>query len=355
MAFDQSWSEAYLGATTRQDDIDLIVQNTRIGVRERMTVEHIAYAAEADNLDVWLHRKTAARCNFGLAAAIPVAPTAVGTSGLVDGSMYYETDTGLLKYYDETNTTWVTIATPDHSAITTTYTAGTVAVTLDSAVITGTGTEWSANVGTSEVFLGPDSEYYGITSVDSDTQITLSRTYDGTNASGQSYTLYLDGHPQYLPKGGGTINGTLTVDGAVTLGSTLAMGANKITGLADGTAATDAATFGQVAFSALTANDSDANAMVKTHAYKAVTDGFVVAVQASAVSALLLRGYVGATNDPAGAGTLVQIISSSSNLFASISFSVAKDEYFEVICAAGGNPSIYWRSAGTLSAPEDQD
>lgn len=46
---------------------------------------------------------------------------------------------------------------------------------------------------------------------------------------------------QMLPLSGGTVTGTITMSGA-----TIAMGAQKITGLANGTAATDAAAFGQI-------------------------------------------------------------------------------------------------------------
>lgn len=238
-SFTKSWSEADLGSTY-QDDIDDIVEDTRYAVRERMNVEHYGYASEGSNLDVWLHRKEAGRCDAGTAANIPAAAAAAGTSGAVEGYLYRETDTGLIKRYDATDEEWDTIAADRHSAITTTYTTGTVSVTNASAVVTGSDTAFSSNVTTSDVFLGPDGEYYAITSVDSDTQVTLSRVYGGTTASGQTYTVYLDGHPQYLPKSGGT------VDGPITMGDAIAMGDSKITGLAAGSEAGDAIRYEQL-------------------------------------------------------------------------------------------------------------
>ena len=231
MAFTKTWSEADL-KSTKQRSIDDLTEDTRIGLRERANVEHLAYATEGANLDVWLHRKEAARCNFGIAANIPVAPTAVGTSGLVTGALYYETDTGLLKYYN--GSAWVTLGSPNHSSIGTTYATGTVTVTNASAVVTGSGTAFSTNVTTADVFKGPDGEYYGITSVDSTVQITLDRAYDGEGAAGQSYTIYLAGHPQYVKKSGDTMD------------AALAMGASKITGLAAATANGDAVRYEQV-------------------------------------------------------------------------------------------------------------
>jgi len=109
-------------------------------------------------------------------------------------------------------------------------------------------------------------------------------------------------------------------------------------------------------FSALTLNDSESNAMLKAHAYLAATDGFIH-VNTVSTDGKVLRGYIGATTDPAGAGSLVQVhVNEGSGLkYESISFSVAKDEYFEITYDGTQAPSIFWRSVGTLSSPVDQD
>jgi len=68
------------------------------------------------------------------------------------------------------------------------YTAGTVAVTNGSAVVTGTSTSWSTKVSAGDLFSIKNSGiYYVVSSVDSDTQITLAANYGGTTGSGLLY------------------------------------------------------------------------------------------------------------------------------------------------------------------------
>lgn len=113
----------------------------------------------------------------------------------------------------------------------------------------------------------------------------------------------------------------------------------------------------QIAFSAYTNEDSETNAMLKDHAYLAATDGFVVAkIQLSEITDEL-KGYVGATDDPAGAGVQIcrQMTGSTANATATISFPVAEGEYFEIVTVSASTPTIQWKSRGTLSKPVDQD
>jgi len=68
--------------------------------------------------------------------------------------------------------------------------AGTVAVTNGSATVTGTSTvftEWGAG---DQIQL-PDSNWYTISAIASDTSLTISENYPGANASGESYSLRL--------------------------------------------------------------------------------------------------------------------------------------------------------------------
>ena len=70
------------------------------------------------------------------------------------------------------------------------YDFGTVTVTNGSAVVTGSGTQWSANLDDGELFTVIGSGIaYTIGSVDSDTQVTLTANYAGSSASGLSYTV----------------------------------------------------------------------------------------------------------------------------------------------------------------------
>ncbi len=104
-------------------------------------------------------------------------------------------------------------------------------------------------------------------------------------------------------------------------------------------------------FSSYTTDDSESNAMLKSHAYKAATDGFVVAN--AGLNSQELNGYVDDTNDPVGAGIRVCYSGFTESAAGTITFPVKQDEYFEISTAS--TPTIYWMSIGTLSEPIDQD
>lgn len=114
----------------------------------------------------------------------------------------------------------------------------------------------------------------------------------------------------------------------------------------------------QIAFSAYTNEDSDAQALAKDHAYLAATDGFVHVMASDFDQEDYLNGYVGNTDDPSGAGDLIESEiqgSNSNNAVVSIGFEVAAGEYFEITSTAGAIDNIWWKSRGTLSKPVDQD
>lgn len=112
----------------------------------------------------------------------------------------------------------------------------------------------------------------------------------------------------------------------------------------------------EVTLSAYTNEDSETNAMLKDHAYLAATDGEVYANAAPSGGGLYLRGYVGGTNDPAGAGDKIQDDGNAANAnHACVSFSVAEGEYFELVTDSTNAVTIYWRSRGTLSKPVDNN
>jgi len=68
------------------------------------------------------------------------------------------------------------------------YTTGTVSVSNGSTTVTGSGTSWSSNVTAGQdIKLG--SSYYGISSVNSNTELTLGVAYSGEDLSGESYVI----------------------------------------------------------------------------------------------------------------------------------------------------------------------
>ncbi len=69
------------------------------------------------------------------------------------------------------------------------YSTGTVAVTLNSPTVTGTGTTFSANVRVGDAFKGPDGRWYEVTNVASSTVISIKPNYQGSTASGQAYAV----------------------------------------------------------------------------------------------------------------------------------------------------------------------
>lgn len=105
--------------------------------------------------------------------------------------------------------------------------------------------------------------------------------------------------------------------------------------------------------SAYTNLDSDAQAMTKDHAYLAMTDGMVFAY-GDINGGSLFQIFVGDTDDPVGAGTLIQKDEGSDKRWRSLCALVAKGEYFEVT-GVGGAAYINWKSFGALSAPVDQN
>ncbi|WP_376786885.1 hypothetical protein [Stutzerimonas nitrititolerans] len=69
------------------------------------------------------------------------------------------------------------------------YSTGTVAVTANSATVTGTGTAFSASVRVGDAFIGPDLGLYEVTNIASATVLSIRPNYQGTTASGQAYAI----------------------------------------------------------------------------------------------------------------------------------------------------------------------
>ena len=69
------------------------------------------------------------------------------------------------------------------------YRTGTVAVTLNSATVTGTGTSFVSNARVGDGFQGPDGRWYEVTNIASATVISITPNYLGATATGQSYSI----------------------------------------------------------------------------------------------------------------------------------------------------------------------
>lgn len=114
------------------------------------------------------------------------------------------------------------------------------------------------------------------------------------------------------------------------------------------------------AFSAYTNEDSESNTMLIStggapHSYLAQTDGFVVATISIAGVGFEIKGYVGDSDDPVGAGDLVgRAEADGTNSGKSVFFAVASGEFFEITVGDDTTASILWKSMGTLSKPVDQ-
>ncbi len=103
-----------------------------------------------------------------------------------------------------------------------------------------------------------------------------------------------------------------------------------------------------------TTEDSETNAMLKSHAYLAQSDGVVRVTVTSSAADQPLRGFVGSTTNPAGAGDIAQmVIPNTSSQPIGINFTVKSGEYFEITNTQ--TPVIKWLSFGTQVKPIDQD
>jgi hypothetical protein len=69
------------------------------------------------------------------------------------------------------------------------YSTGTIAVTNGSATITGTGTSWDSTNAKPGAYLIVDDIPYEILTVDSGTEITLLKTFEGSTDTGLSYVI----------------------------------------------------------------------------------------------------------------------------------------------------------------------
>lgn len=109
-------------------------------------------------------------------------PNSLATSNFIDHTITNETLlvvdrlNRIMKYRGSTNAN---------------YTTGTISITNGSATITGSGTSWNttSNVELGEYIRLPDTKWYRITAIGSNTSMTIETEYTGSTQSGQSYTI----------------------------------------------------------------------------------------------------------------------------------------------------------------------
>lgn len=105
-----------------------------------------------------------------------------------------------------------------------------------------------------------------------------------------------------------------------------------------------------------TLNDSESNAMVKSHAYLAQTAGFVGSFFSGGAQVSIF-GYIGSTDDPAGAGTRVQAsdLTGAAGGRPNVFFFVPSGQYFEIVAGAGDLRIVWTPLVSGGAAPIDQD
>ena len=70
------------------------------------------------------------------------------------------------------------------------YRVGSVALTKNSKIITGTGTFWlAAGLNPGDLFTVDASQFYEVSTIDSNTQITLKTAYSGDSTTETEYSI----------------------------------------------------------------------------------------------------------------------------------------------------------------------
>ncbi len=103
--------------------------------------------------------------------------------------------------------------------------------------------------------------------------------------------------------------------------------------------------------------DSDANAMLPDHAYKAAVAGWISFYVDALDAGQTISIYIGNTNNPVGEGTRISAQESNGDdVTHTAPALVAKDEYFECVRSAGAaGEVILFKGFDTLGNPVDQD
>jgi hypothetical protein len=119
------------------------------------------------------------------------------TSNISDGVQFFYQETNRIYFWPTFSTGGNTISIlglkePVRDMTILDYSTGTIAVTNNSATITGTGTNWTAGVNPTVLpgsYIIINGQEYEISAVNSTTSLTLLQPYQGVTASGLTYKI----------------------------------------------------------------------------------------------------------------------------------------------------------------------
>jgi hypothetical protein len=100
MAFSKTWNESTPTDSSEAKDIDDIIRNLKVAIRERLAEEHAFYTTESGNNDVGKHKSGSARVGAGTLAARP------SNDEDQAGSVYVVTNSDPYKVYYDTGSDW---------------------------------------------------------------------------------------------------------------------------------------------------------------------------------------------------------------------------------------------------------
>jgi hypothetical protein len=171
------------------------------------------------------------------------------------------------------------------------------------------------------------------TYVQNSQNITLAIATQAARSTGLALTIPNPGNAVasanvVLDQGAYTIAGALTLSATLTMsGATIAMGAQKITGLANGTAATDAAAYGQMKVLQYVTVTTTTGTSTSSSTYQSTN--LTLNITPSSVSSKVYVMAFGAINNASPANTIasVALFNGSTNLMAAIGEQVLEGSF----------------------------
>ena len=166
------------------DHLDEAVKNIKITKKARSFTAIVGPSGDVDYTDIQAAINYVRDLGGGTILILPGTYDLSATLNLYDNISLigFDKDLVIVKMLSTTHYMIDVIAPPGF------YNTGTISINHNTAIVTGTGTAWLANVNAGD-YISLDDVLYQIASVDSDTQLTLKDTYFGANLSGASYGI----------------------------------------------------------------------------------------------------------------------------------------------------------------------